>query len=733
MSKRIPIFLGLILVAIAIWLLITPTRFVRLFIERLDNLGYDLQLRMRILTEKITPVSPVAIIDIDDKSLKAIGRWPWPRSKLAELTDRLKEEGAAVIAFDILFSEKEINIAKALLDTLSKKNMANTALESILRKSEPLFDEDSIFAKSLAENPTVLPIGFLPRPETQNQLPKPLLTLTPEESRELHIIKALGYISNIPILQQAAKGAGFINIFADSDGIIRHAPLLIQYKGGVYPALSLQAVLVFLGENIQLVTPTYGHTKELEGIVFGTRMIPTDDKGQVLIPFIGKSYTFSYYSAIDVLNRNIPKNALLGKILFVGTSATGLGDLVATAVQNPFPGVEIQATLVNGMLEDSFSYKPAWTFGANFVITVLFGLIAAFMFPYFGPRILALLIILVPPSLLLLNNWIWHQTGYILSFLLPIFLIFAIAILNIIYGYLFETRRRERLKEMFGQYVPEKHIDEMLKTTGNYGLHGEDREMSVLFADIRNFTTISEGMSAAELVDMLNTFFTPMTEIIFKHRGTIDKYVGDLIMAFWGAPLKDKNHARHALESAIDMQTKLITLQPMLAERKWPEIKIGIGINSGLMSVGDMGSRFRRNYTVLGDAVNLASRVESLTKFYGVNIIVTENTEQHQSRFVFRLLDRVRVKGKKSGVAIYEVICKKTELTTEQAIELASYHKALEHYFAQRWDEAEALLTQLQQTHAETKIYRIYLDRIKEFKAHPLPPDWDGVYVHATK
>lgn len=731
MSKRIPIFLGLFLICVAIWMLIAPSKFP--LIERLDNVGYDVQLRTRALTQHAAPIAPVAIIDIDDASIKALGRWPWPRSLLAQLAQKLEANGAAIIAWDIFFSEKEPNIALSVLNKLNKTNMINTNVSTFLTKNDELFDDDILFAKALALNSNILALGFLPRKEEHNVLPKPLLTLTNKEQNELDIINAAGYISNISILQEKAKGSGFINIFADSDGIIRRAALLIDYKNGIYPALALAAVLAFLDEDIKLITPSYGSTEKLEGIQIGPVTIPTDEKGQVLIPFIGKSFTFPYYSALDVLNDKLPPDVLRGKILFVGTSATGLGDLQATAIENPFPGVEIQATLVNGILQNNFSYKPEWTYGANVFITALLGLIAAMLFPYLGPRTLGILIILLPPTLLFINNWIWVKTGLILSFLMPVLLLLAIAIGNIIYGYLFETRKREHLKEMFGQYVPEKHIDEMLRTRSDYGLRGEDREMSVLFADIRNFTSISESMTAADLVDMLNTFFTPMTEIIFNHRGTIDKYIGDLIMAFWGAPLKDKNHARHALQSALEMQAKVKELHPMLAERNWPEIKIGIGINSGQMSVGDMGSRFRRNYTVLGDAVNLGSRVEGLTKFYGVDIIVTESVVANQTKFVFRKLDYVRVKGKKTAIAIYELICTTGALTPELTNELDHYHHGLEFYFAQRWDDAEIIMEELHQRFPEKTIYNLYLQRIKEFKNHPLPADWDGVYVHVTK
>jgi len=733
MSKRIPIALGLLLVMLALWVSIAPTQFARQIIDRLDNLGYDLQLRTHVLTQSHTPTTPVGIIDIDDASLKAEGRWPWPRNKLAELIDRLHEYGAAVIAFDIFFGEKESNIDQQLLDFLSKKNQLTPALKNLLKENLPSLNNDTIFAKSLTQLPTVLAIGFLPRPQTQNDLPQPLLVLSPADLKQLDLISAKGYISNIPILQNAAKHGGFINIFPDNDGIIRHAPLIIAYQNKLYPSLALAAVLLLLDEKVKLVTPEYNKVKQLEGLQLGSMVIPTDAHGEVFIPFIGNSFTFPYYSATDILHGKIPKDALLGKILFVGTSATGLGDLKATSIENTFPGVEVQATLANGLLLNDFSFKPAWTFGANLVITFTVGLLAAFIFPYLGPRLLSLLIILVPIGLLFINNWIWERTGFILSLLMPVILILFIAILNMIYGYLFETRRREHLKEMFGQYVPEKHIDKMLKTSGNYALGGENRYMTVLFADIRNFTSISEKLTAAELVEMLNTFFTPMTEIIFKHRGTIDKYVGDLIMAFWGAPLKDKHHVRHSLESALEMQKKIKSMQQEIAKHHWPEIKMGIGINSGNMSVGDMGSHFRRNYTVLGDAVNLASRIESLTKYYGVDIIVTEVTQQNQPHFVFRMLDRVRVKGKQKSIAIYEVVCFRDEITKEIQHELKLFHNALNDYFLQKWNDASTIFSQLHETYPHKKIYSLYLSRIEEFKQHSPPPDWNGVCEHHLK
>lgn len=734
MGKKIPIILGVLLTILSLWVLMTTNKSVRNIIERLENLGYDFQLITYIATKNPQPSPVVAIIDIDDRSLSVEGQWPWPRKKMAQLVDALNAQGAAVIAFDSLFPEKQNSAIDILIRRLSFTNQLTDTLKTELSQYSSLFNDDELFAESLSKSNAVLAISFSPKQIEQNPLPPGLFTNALDRKNKLNIIRAPGYISNIAVLEDAASAAGFINIFPDKDGILRHVPLLIQYKNDIYPSLSLQAVISFLGEKPELITPNYAGKKILEGIRVGATTIPTNASGQTLIPFIGKSYTFPYYSATDVLHGKLPPDALLGKILFIGTSATGLGDLKATAIQNPFPGVEIQASVASGILQDEFSYRPAWTYGANVTLALILGLFATFSFPYLGPRTLGGIVILLPLSLLFLNNWIWVNTGYIISFLVPVVLLLIIAIENVLYGYLFESRRREHLKNMFGQYVPPTHIDEMLKSADkNYGLRGEDREMSVLFADIRNFTSISEGLSAANLVEMLNTFFTPMTEIIFTNHGTIDKYVGDLIMAFWGAPLPDEHHAKNAIASALAMQRKVAEMQSLLKQHGWPEIHIGIGINSGKMSVGDMGSQYRRNYTVLGDAVNLASRVEGLTKFYGVTTMVTEFTQTNQPDFVFRKLDKVRVKGKKEGIAIYEVVGFANELTDVLKLELQHYHQALEAYFQQNWGTALTLLETLHQQHPDTHIYTLYIERIQSFKASPPPAAWDGIYSHTSK
>lgn len=732
MNRRIPLILGFLLLLTALWLQTTTSKPVVRFITTLENLAYDMQLRAKIFAHAAPTIDAVAIVDIDDESIRQEGRWPWPRAKLAALITQLRAQGAAVVAIDMIFPEPEKNIVYQVLNELKKEKNFTPTLNHALQKIAPFFNDDIKFADSLQSGDSVLGLTFLTYREHQSALPPALFVLKTADEKALNFFTLYGAVGNIPLLQTAAKRAGFLNVFPDDDGIVRRIPLLLRYQDNLYPSLALEAVSLYLLSPVHLVQASYGEQLRLEGIKLANRFIPTDSKGQVIIPFVGKSFTFPYYSATKVLHNQIPTQALSGKIVFIGISATGLADVRATAVQGIFPGVEIQATLAHGLLTGNFSYKPPWSQGAEITMTLALGITLIFLFPFLGPRSLGLLIIALPLFLVLLNNWLWEKTGLLVAIFIPILFVVILAGINILYGYLFETRRRERLKNMFGQYVPAKHIDTMLSQPENYGLYGEERDMTVLFADIRNFTTLSETLTAAQLKDMLGDFFTPMTEIIFRHHGTIDKYVGDLIMAFWGAPLKDKRHAQHAMLAALDMQREVEKLKVIFVKKGWPDINIGIGVNSGIMRVGDMGSKFRRNYTVLGNAVNVAARLESLTKYYGVKIIVSAHTKATQNKCIFRQLDRVRVKGKKTIIEIYELLCRDVDLTSSLQEEITQHQLGLEHYFKQEWESAEIIFTALNQQYPK-KLYKLYLDRLATFAKNPPPSDWDGAYTHTIK
>jgi len=400
------------------------------------------------------------------------------------------------------------------------------------------------------------------------------------------------------------------------------------------------------------------------------------------------------------MERRIPMEDLLGKIVLVGTSAKGLSDLRPTPMDPEFPGVEIHANLISGIFDQNIKHSPVelWC-----------------------------------TSVSSLNFYFWDQLNLHIPLASILTLIVILFLLNIIYGFVVERRGKRQLSTLFGQYLPPELVTEMSEDPESYIQGAQTRDMSVLFSDIRSFTTISESLSAEELSELMNMYLTPMTKIIHNSRGTIDKYIGDAVMAFWGAPLKDEDHARHAIKGGLAMLERLKGVQEMFSERGWPQINIGVGINSGMMSVGDMGSEFRMAYTVLGDAVNLASRLEGLTKTYGVEIIVGEATKNAVPEYAYRELDLVRVKGKEQPVGIYEPIALHNEISPDEEQELDLFNDCLKHYRRQDWNTAESIFQQLIQAHPERLLYKLYLERTIDYRNSPPGEDWDGVFTHKTK
>lgn len=722
-SKWIPIGIGLLLTLITAYLLVSPPPVFRNVLQQLNNATYDA--RQTISLPKIAkPEYPIAIVDIDEKSLKAEGRWPWPRDKVAQLLSELYAQGATVVAFDMLFPEPEQNIASRMLSYLEKSQLATPGIQKSITDVTPYFDNDALFAKIIASGNNKVVLGtFFDNANYQpvGLLPAPLMELSSTQANDLVLAPMKTYIANIPILENAAGHAGFMSIIPDSDGIIRHYSLVMRYQNNMYPSLALEAVRLYLLLNsTPLEISKLGNHDVIESIKLGKEPIATDIDGRVFIPYIGRAKSFPYFSATDVLNKNIKANSLQNTLVFVGTSAIGLNDIRSTSIAGVYPGVEIHANIAEGLFRGHFPYVPVWAPGAELVFIILIGILLSIVFVYVGPLWNLFITLVSFAGLFLGSAWLWKTTGIILPIVLPLMQIFLLAIFNMIYGFFAETRKRFELRRVFTQYVPPGHVDEILKHPDDIaGLSGERKLMTVLFMDIRHFTTISEKLSIVELKKLLNFFFTEMTKIIFKHGGTVDKYVGDMIMAFWGAPLDDKSHAQHALAAALDMQAVTEKLQAQLKNMNLPEVHIGVGINTGMMDVGDMGSSYRRAYTVLGDAVNLASRLESLTKYYGVGIIVGEQTfELNKASVTFRELDRVQVKGKASSVTIYTP-------SNESPETIKLYHDALYAYYQQDWLTAKKLFTTLNQP--------LFLERITYFMQNPPSKDWNGVWVLQEK
>jgi adenylate cyclase len=465
----------------------------------------------------------------------------------------------------------------------------------------------------------------------------------------------------------------------------------------------------------------------------GDRKVPVDERLAALVPYRGPQGSFPYVSASDVLKRAVRPETLANRIVLVGTTAPGLMDLRVTPVATVYPGVEVHANLIAGMLDGRIKHRPGYVAGVHFVTLLVAGLLLVAWLPFLGPLRSTLVALAAAGVVAGGNLAAWQQANLVLPLASPLLMIGTVFVLNMSYGFFVESRAKRLITGLFGQYVPPELVGEMSKDPEKFTMEGESRELTVLFSDVRNFTSISEGLAPQELSQLMNAYMTPMTRLIHKQRGTIDKYIGDAIMAFWGAPLQDARHASHAIEAALAMQATLAELRPAFAAHGWPEIRIGIGINSGVVSVGNMGSEFRVAYTVMGDAVNLASRLEGLTKQYGVDILVGENTRRLAPEFIFCEVDRVRVKGKNEPVAIFEPIGREGEVSAAKLEELERFAQALACYRRQDWDGAEARLRELARQAPGRRLYSLYLERLAHFRAQPPGAAWDGVFVFETK
>ena len=729
MKKKLPLII-LNLLLVAFFLLHVAFSFE--FINRLENLSYDLRLNFTLPNKQD---DRIFIVDIDEKSLASVGRWPWSRNKIALMLDNLFDYyQVAVVGFDIVFAERDESSGLKILEQLGRRNLKNDAMyQKMLPGLKTQLDYNNLFVQKIKGRKVVLGYCFSNDSErVTGKLPPPVFTSETLKAGN-YFLKMTGYTANLPELQANAHSAGHFDPDIDPDGVSRRIPILHDYKGAYYDALSVAMVRSFLGDTPLPLKAGFGYNSDkLEWLGIDIFKIPVDEKATALIPYRGEEGSFKYIPAIDILQKNIKKDELKGCIILVGTRAAGLMDLRSTPVAPVYPGVEIHANMIAGILDQNIKQIPDYVGVFECLLLCMIGLIMTFSLPYLNPLkslLLSLFMLLVSIGI---NAWAWYANLVLplASSALMIPLIFAV---NMSYGFFAETKTKRHLTGLFGQYVPKELVVKMSKHPENFSIKGESRDMTVLFSDVRGFTTISEGLKPQELTKLMNEYMTPMTHVIQKHRGTIDKYIGDAIMAFWGAPLRDDEHARNAILAALDMQATLDQLRPQFIRKGWPEIRIGVGLNSGIMRVGNMGSEFRMAYTVMGDAVNLGSRLEGITKQYGVGIIVGETTRNAVSDVVFRELDRVRVKGKDHPVVIYEPIGLETQVDHATKEELKLFNEVLILYRAMSWDAAELQLLELQKTFPDKYVYKLYLDRIHYFRNEPPEPDWDGVFKFTTK
>ena len=703
-------------------------------ITQLDNIIYDARLQVtmpRGVDERIV------ILDIDEKSLQEVARWPWPRDVMADLIEKLfgKYE-AAIVAFDVVFAEADYSSGIRVLDELAQGPLKDLPpfLQSY-RALRPTLDNDGRFAQAIKGKPVVL--GYYLNSEKDAKriaaIPEPVLPKGTFQGRNIPFTSWIGYGGNLEQFTKNAASAGHFNPITDPDGVVRRVPMIAELDGAYYEALSLAVVRTILG--FPKVEPGYapdrflqrGYTG-LEWLQVGPLAIPVDETASALIPYRGHKFSFAYVSLADVLAGRVPPERLKGKIALVGTTAPGLLDLRSTPVDNVFPGVEVHANLIAGMLDKKIKLKPPYMLGAEVVLLLLGGVTLSLLIPMLAPLWATLAILAGIVAVTGLNVAIWTEADMVLPLAASLLMTVALYTVNMAYGYFVEARSKRQFTELFGQYVPPELVDRMARDPEKYNMEPRAAELTILFSDVRGFTSISETLKPEELREYINEYLTDMSSIIrSRHHGTLDKYIGDAIMAFWGAPVDDAQHARHGVLAALDMQKERKTLNEKFAARGWPTLKIGVGVNSGNVRVGDMGSQVRRAYTVMGDPVNVASRLEGRTKYYGVGILVGEPTRNLVKDVVFKEIDRIKVKGKDEAVSIYEPLGLDGEVERAQLDEIKLWHQTLRAYRAQQWDQVEVSLLNLQRMHPGRELYALYAERVTQFRRSPPPAGWDGV------
>jgi adenylate cyclase len=711
-------------------------------IDQMENWSYDKRL---LLTMPNKRDDRIVIVDIDEKSLTAEGRWPWGRDKLANLVEQLfAKYHAGLVGFDVVFAEPDTSSGLKVLENLSETDFKeDPGFKSHLQTVRPKLDFDGLFGAAIQKYPVILGYYFnFGGGEEQTAkigtLPKPTFVKGTFTGKNVEFRRADGFGANLAQLQGNALSAGHFNPLPDPDGVVRRVPMLIEYDGAYYASLSLEIVRQALGISEivpKFEEPLFGGKgyPGLEWLQIGKYELPVDKHVQSLVPYRGRKGSFPYVSATDILRGAADSKILEHAIVLVGTTAPGLLDLRATPVDEAYPGVEIHANLIAGIIDHAVKQLPEYTLGAEVLLLLLFGLVMLLVTPALSPLLgtaltAGLLVVMVGFNLV-----VWSFGNFVLPIASGVLMLLTMFLLNMSYGYFVETRGKRQLTGLFGHYVPPELVDEMAKRPDAYSLEAESREMTVLFSDVRGFTTISEGLTPKDLADLMNEFLTPMTRVIHERRGTIDKYMGDAIMAFWGAPLEDGEHARHALQAGLEMLSKVAEINKAFVAKGWPEIRIGVGINSGVMSVGNMGSEFRMAYTVLGDAVNLGSRLEGLTKGYSVSLIVSETTKEAVPEYAYREIDRVRVKGKDKPITIFEPLCARDDLDARWKDELKLYREALRMYRAQEWDMAEMNFLNLARSSRSPGLYKVYVERVAHFRHQPPNKDWDGVFTHTSK
>jgi adenylate cyclase len=699
---------------------------------RLRSLVFDTY--QQIEPRKFDPRLPLRIVDIDEDFLKKIGQWPWPRTVLAELVQKLNENGAATIGFDMVFPEPDRMSPANALRFWPKSD----ALAGLRSEVEKLPSNDQTLAEAIAKGQVVL--GFIATPDGTSIPEQKAGFAHGGDDPKLFAPSYPRAAASLTELQDKAKGAGSLNWIPDQDQIIRRLPVLLQIGDKLYPSFATEMLRLAQGASTYIIKSSgassevsFGTKSGIVKIRIGDFEVPTEADGEMWIRFTPHNKE-RFLPAWKVLNGEIGKEDIEGRLMVIGTSAAGLLDLRATPLEASVPGVELHVQAIEQMLQGAFLQRPDFATPAELLCILVLGILIAVLIYGLGALGSAILGAVAVAAVVALSWYAFHAFGWLVDPIYPAIALTAIYLAGTLFVFLRTERERNRVRHAFGHYMAPALGERLAGEPSQLRLGGETRDMTLLFSDVRSFTTISEGLDAEELTRFLNSLFTPLSNIILEEQGTIDKFMGDAVMAFWNAPLDDAEHASHAWGAALRMMGELQKLkehwQQEVAAKggAFAPVKIGIGLNSGVCCVGNLGTKTRFDYSVIGDNVNVASRLEGQSKTYEVVTVVGESTTARAPDFTFLELDLLKVKGKTGATCIFALLGDSALKTSQRFINLSTRHNEfLAKYRGKEWDAAEALSRECDPMNGGLqRLYALYRERIDFFRQNPPPPDWDG-------
>lgn len=745
-------FMGLAITLLTILAYIYPP----VWLQTFENLFQNSHFRLR---GPIAPGPEVLIAKIDEKSIDELGRWPWPRQTMAKLTQKLLDFEARAIGFDVIFSSPQSNPHQESLEQLSQlipdaspeSASARELMDKLLRESSP----DAKFAKVLSKAPQVV-LGYFFHfsdeelhhltPELRNQYFKDIKSsqfrgfLKSQNSLDLSHLpfpSAYAVESNITAFSRSARSSGFITFNIENDGSIRRLPLLVRYndpaskKDYYFPPLSLRLLEQYL-EGTLLFRIGESGMEEVMLDSETTLTIPTNAKGELEVNFLGPRGTFPGFSLSDLLDDSKSlslKNKIKGKIVLVGATATALEDIRVTSFDPKLPGIEIHASIIDNILRNNSLSQPSWKLVFELVYLFVAGVLLIIIYSRISPSRALLFWVISSASMYYLCHWFFLNQGIWLTDMYPIFENTAIASTIMISRFVEEGKQKQFIKKVFSQYLSPRVIKLLLNDPSMLTLGGEQKELTAFFTDLEGFATFSEQLGPTELVNLLNTYLTEMTDILLQYDGTLDRYDGDAIKAFFGAPVYFEDHAKRACWVCIDMQNRLKDLRVRFKEEGKPELLMRVGINTGEMVIGNMGSNARMMYGMNGDSVNLCARLEGANKQYGTYSLISESTYQEAKEFIeVRELDILRVVGRSTPIKIYELLGKRGEIEESVKKVLPVYYEGLKSYRNREWAEAKKLFEEALKTRPEDGPSRIYRERCESFILEPPAENWDGVF-----